>query len=1013
MIPVLPLDQNPSVQVQAFLDQLAHTGFLGEINADFAARLVAATDNSIYQILPAAVLYPRDQEDVRRILALAARPEFAAVRFSARGAGTGTNGQSLTEGVVIDLSRHMCRILELNLEQGFVRVEPGLIRDQLNEALRPHGVFFAPTLSPSNRATIGGMVNTDACGEGSRVYGRTSDHVLGLTCILADGTRLQTSALDGEELAEHKCRPGSEGEIYRCVDEIVTTNADLIRETFPKMRRFLTGYNLAHVYDADGRFHLDQLICGSEGSLAVVTEAVLRLTPLPRHHLLVATKYAGFEDALADAMALLESEPTAIETVDEKILELARKDAIYYKVKDYIADVGEHQVRTVNLVEYSGHDRAELDAKLERLQQAIAAGRSKAFGYYATSDASARAALWELRKKGVGLLGNMPGDRKPIAFVEDTAVPPENLAAYIREFRALLDHHGLDYAMYGHVDVGCLHVRPALDTRQERDVAMVRQLSDEVVALVRKYGGIMWAEHGKGFRSEYTPLFFGEVLYRELRRVKRAFDPGNKMNPGKVVTPLDSDEQLVRVEAPLKGQFDRQVAPADLAAFDPVFGCNGNGVCFNGEAHTVMCPSSKITRDRIHSPKGRAALLREWLRRLGSAEPSVYAVTGPVAVANKPALTHRGRAGLLRRWRNRLLDRNDYSHQVHDAMSGCLSCKACATQCPIHVDIPEYKAAFLDLYYTRYPRPLRDYLIAFLESNLPMQAQVPALVNGLTGLVPRALMRRLVGLVDPPKLARPGSAAIMRARGLSFAKPEHLKGLDPARTVLLLPDAFTFYYDPKSFWDCHDLLVRLGWQVAIMPFRANGKPMHIKGFLDAFRRQAEDNDRSYAPFAATGLPVVCVEPSIALTWRDEYVHILGREPKLKVHLVQEWLADQTAQLERLAIGKGGRYHLLGHCMERTAVMASGDLWRRIFSALGLELEALTTGCCGMAGTYGHEAEHVEESRGIFEMSWEKRIQALDPTRILVTGYSCRTQTKRFAGLNPPHPCTVLLHALGS
>ncbi len=1011
MIPVLPVAQQPSTEVQAFLSQLLPAGFRGEIQADFAARLVAATDNSIYQILPAAVLFPRDEADVVCILALAAKPEFAAVRFSARGAGTGTNGQSLTQGVVIDCSRHMCRILELNLAEGFVRVEPGLIRDQLNEALRPHGVFFAPTLSPSNRATLGGMINTDACGEGSRVYGRTSDHVLGLTCVLADGSRLETTALEPAGLAERKRRPGVEGEIHRCVDEIVQTKAELIRETFPKMRRFLTGYNLAHVYDADGRFHLDQLICGSEGSLAVVTQAVLKLTPLPKHHLLVAAKYAGFEDALADAMALLESEPTAIETVDEKILELARKDAIYYKVKDYIADVDGRQARTINLIEYSGHDPAELQAKLERLQQAVAEGRSTAFGIYATSDAGARNALWELRKKGVGLLGNLPGDRKPIAFVEDTAVPPQNLAAYIREFRALLDHHGLQYAMYGHVDVGCLHVRPALDTRQERDVAMVRQLSDEVVALVRKYGGIMWAEHGKGFRSEYTPLFFGEELYRELRRIKQVFDPGNKMNPGKVVTPLDSDEPLVKVEAPLKGQFDRQVPAADLAAFDPVFGCNGNGVCFNGEAHTVMCPSSKVTRDRIHSPKGRAALLREWLRRLGSAEPSAYAVDGPLTTANKPALSHGGRAGLLRRWRNHFADRNDYSHQVREAMSGCLSCKACATQCPIHVDIPEYKAAFLDLYYTRYPRPLRDYLVAFLERNLPLQAQVPALVNGLTGLVPRALLRQLVGLVDPPKLARPTSRAIMRARGLRFTEPGALKGLDPARTVLLLPDAFTFHYDPNSFWDSHDLLVRLGWQVAVLPFKANGKPMHIKGFLDAFRRQAAENDRFFAPYASTGLPVLCVEPSIALTWRDEYVHALGREPQLKVQLLQEWLASQKEVLARHAVRGGGRYHLLGHCMERTAVMASGDLWRDIFKALGLELEALATGCCGMAGTYGHEAEHVEESRGIFQMSWAKRIENLDPARILVTGYSCRTQTKRFAGLHPPHPCSVLLQAL--
>lgn len=1008
MIPQMNIAQTPPADYQAFLDALPGTDFEGDIAADFASRLVSATDNSIYQVLPAAVLYPKDEADVARVLTLAAESRFDHVRFSARGAGTGTNGQSLSPGIILDCARHMTQVLEINLEEEWVRVQPGLIRDHLNEALKEHGYFFAPTLSPTNRATLGGMINTDACGKGSRVYGRTSNHVLGLGCVLSDGSILDASPLEKDGLTARKQRDGREGQIFQLIDDIVTEKADLIDETFPKMRRFLTGYNLAHVYDEEGHFHLEQIICGSEGSLAVVTEARLRITKIPPYTMLVATKYAGFNEALADAMALLASEPTAIETVDEKILELARGDAIYHRIKDYIADEEDNVVRTVNLVEYSGYSKADLEAKVDKLKAAIEAGETTAFGYFATTDPQAMGALWDLRKKGVGLLGNMPGDRKPIAFVEDTAVPPENLAAYIAEFRALLDKFGLQYAMYGHVDVGCLHVRPALDMRQERDAAMVRELSDAVMALVRKHGGIMWAEHGKGFRSEYTPLFFGEELYRDLRRIKETFDPLNKMNPGKVVMPLSSDEETVKIEAPIKGGFDRQVHDTDLAHFDPVFGCNGNGVCFNGDVHHIMCPSSKVTRNRIHSPKGRAALLREWLRRLGSDDASAYDETSKKNTM--PSLEFGKPANGIKKWFNKMGSGDDFSHQVREAMGGCLSCKACATQCPIHVDIPEYKASFLELYHTRYPRSLRDYLVAFLEKGLPLQSKFPNLVNGVMSIVPDAVMGKVIGLVDAPKLATDTPSRVMRRKSLSYITVKELDRLDEEvrkRTVLMLPDAFSFYYDPNTFWGTFNLLEHLGFLPRILPFKPNGKPMHIKGFVTEFKQVASDNDAFFAPFGATGLPVICVEPSIAITWRDEYKSALGRNARMEVSLVQEWLSTRLDDLKPFASAPAAPYYLLGHCMERTAQLASGDQWAAIFKALGFNLEVVGVGCCGMAGTFGHEVEHVDESRGIFQMSWEKRIASLDQEHLLVTGYSCRTQAKRFAHLQTRHPAVLL------
>ena len=369
--------------------------------------------------------------------------------------------------------------------------------------------------------------------------------------------------------------------------------------------------------------------------------------------------------------------------------------------------------KTINLVEFSGEKLSELEEKINPICEEILKKRAlpgEALGYFITGKAREISELWNLRKKGVGLLGNMPGERKPIAFVEDTAVPPEHLADYILEFRDLLDRHGIEYGMYGHVDVGCLHVRPALDLKDPIDEARVKEISDAVRDLVIKYKGVMWAEHGRGFRSEYTEDFFGKELYRELRRIKEAFDPQNRLNPGKIVTPLSLPEKVVKVDGPMRGHLDRQVDPKLREAFRPAMECNGNGACFDYAPDHVMCPSSRITRDRIHSPKGRAGMLREWLRLLSIKAPekaSQWAIPFLEKFQDPGTLATTGSSpfgGILRSFKQR--SENDFSHEVYDAMNGCLACKACATQCPIHVDVPSFRSKFLKLYHTRYPRPV-------------------------------------------------------------------------------------------------------------------------------------------------------------------------------------------------------------------------------------------------------------------------------------------------------------------
>ncbi len=1015
MIPYLDPKAHLPPLYRAFLDELAKRGFSGEIRTDYASRLVTATDNSVYQVVPLAVVFPKSEADVRLLLGLAHEDRYASIKLSPRGGGTGTNGQSLCDGIIVDVSRHLAKILETNLEEGWVRVQPGVVLDELNAHLKPHGVFFAPNLSPSNRATIGGMISTDASGKGSRVYGKTSQHVLELRAVLVDGSVLEAKPIDADELEREKRRDDLRGSIFRTVDDVVTTHAEEIATALPKIARFVTGYDLSHVKRPDGRFDITSILCGSEGTLALITEAKLKLTKLPKYRELVAIRYADFDSALRAAGVLVRANPSAIETIDDTIVGLAKKDVIWHSVAHLVAQgPDEPPLAAINLVEFESDDPAAVAAKVEELCRALDASRGEPWapaGYTVARDPKDVAALWSLRKKGVGLLGNVSGDRRPVPFVEDTAVPPERLADYIREFRAILDRHGLRYGMFGHVDVGCLHVRPALDMRDEGDERLLRTISDEVVALVKRYGGVLWGEHGKGFRGEYAPVFFGPELYEQLRRVKGAFDPRNQLNPGKLATPAGSNEQLVSIDTVKRGQFDRQIHPVVRAKYETAVTCNGNGACFDWNPDSVMCPSSKVTRDRIHSPKGRAGILREWLRLLARA--------GHDAGASRP-----DDAPVIALRRSRESAPDDFSHQVYDAMNGCLACKACATQCPIKVDVPALRSEFLAQYHGRYRRPLKDYFVAALEILLVVMSFLPGLFNRLmtTSIAKRIL--DWVGIVDTPLLAEATLAAGLRQRRAPSFDEKALERSSPEerdRTVLVVQDAFTTFYEPNVALAAYDVLTRLGLRVVFLPFFENGKGLHVKGFLRRFRAVASRNAAFLARVSKLGIPIVGIEPAVTLTYRDEYVHALGAKAvPFRVQLLQEYLSERLPELAEKAgiVAQGERpaLRLFGHCTERTAEPKSQAQWQRVFKALGVELDVVPVGCCGMCGVFGHEAEHLEESRGVFAMSWEKALAGV-PRRgdgaPLVTGHSCRSQVKRFAGFVPRHPVEALRDLLAS
>ncbi|MFV0488499.1 MAG: FAD-binding oxidoreductase, partial [Vibrio fluvialis] len=553
MLPRLHLQSDVDPVVLTFLHELEAAGFSGDIETQYSSRLAVSTDNSVYQQLPQAVIHPKSTYDVSLIGKLSTKPEFERVTFSARGGGTGTNGQSLTKGVVVDLSRHMNQILEVNLEEGWVRVQAGVIKDQLNDAVRPYGFFFSPDLSTSNRATLGGMINTDASGQGSLKYGKTSDHVLSLQAVFADGSVLETDLSRGLP---------SEGEYaavaMQVTEAVCREKRAQIVEKFPPLNRFLTGYDLKNAIDEQtDQFNITRVLCGAEGSLAFITEAKLNLTPIPKARTLVNIKYDSFDSALRNAPVMVEANALSVETVDSKVLNLAKEDIVWHSVSDLITDVPGKVMQGINIVEFADQDEAlvksQVEKLTERLEKMVENQEAGIIGFQVCDDLPSINRIYNMRKKAVGLLGAAKGRAKPVPFTEDTCVPPENLADFIAEFRQLLDSKGLAYGMFGHVDAGVLHVRPALDMCDPKQELMMHEVSDEVVKLVAKYGGLMWGEHGKGYRSEYGPEFFGDELFTELRRVKAAFDPHNKMNPGKICTPLDTNFELVKVSDTKRG----------------------------------------------------------------------------------------------------------------------------------------------------------------------------------------------------------------------------------------------------------------------------------------------------------------------------------------------------------------------------------------------------------------------------------------------------------------------------
>ena len=695
-------------------------------------------------------------------------------------------------------------------------------------------------------------------------------------------------------------------------------------------------------------------------------------------------------------------------------------------MSDLLSEDEHNPILGINIVEYASNDKAQNEERIAKLCQAldekIQDGTSGIIGYQICNDLASIEKIYAMRKKAVGLLGNAKGWAKPIAFVEDTCVPPEHLADYIVEFRRLLDEHGLDYGMFGHVDAGVLHVRPALDLCDKAQVAKFKAISDQVVELTAKYGGLIWGEHGKGMRSAYGERFFGETLWKELRYIKQLFDPQNRLNPGKICTPLDSQASLYPIDSQMRADLDRQIPIQVREAFKGAMNCNGNGLCFNFDVHSTMCPSMKVSGNRLFSPKGRAALVREWLRLL--AEQNV----SPDELIFEKQQTSAKLVDFAKKIRNqwRKSQEYDFSHEVKSAMDTCLACKACASQCPIKIDVPTFRSQFNELYHRRYLRPLKDYVVANLEFVAPLMTKQPKLFNFFSAnKLAETVASKTIGMVDLPALSVPTLQQQLVEIGYQGKTLEELEQLvtsgqldaEICKYVLVVQDPFTSYYDAKVVADFVQLAQKLGFKAIVLPFNPTGKAQHIKGFLHKFANTARTQAELLNRVAKLGIAMVGVDPALTLIYREEYRQILKDDcGEFKVLLAHEWLLAQlkngtldhckkSAETDRLP------WHLFAHCTESTSLPNSLKEWQQIFAHFGETLTAENIGCCGMAGTFGHETKHLAMSKGIYAQSWQVKLQGKTLSRCLATGYSCRSQVKRMEHQRLKHPVQALLEVI--
>jgi FAD/FMN-containing dehydrogenase/Fe-S oxidoreductase len=953
---------------ELFVTELEKEGFGGDITLQKSDRITYATDNSIYEIEPDGILFPKNSQDVALIFKLLRQKKFHSIKITARGGGTSTNGQSINYGFIVDYSRHMNRILKIDAENMIAEVEPGVILDILNQELEKYNLYFPPNISPSNRATIGGMVNTDACGKGSCVHGRTSDNISDLSLHLLCEENLVSSKIGTSALnSKLKSLLGNAKNLY----------------SSKHLARSVTGYNIEKSM-IDDNLDLNYLISGSEGTLALVSKIKVKLKKLPLKKFLVLLRYKNFDNALKDAQKLISLKPSAIETIDENVIRLARNDIIWQDVKDLIGDGND---TSINILEFSYDKITEFEQDKKNIATILNSGKfeEEKFlfeNYFIIENKSEITNIWNLRKQGVGLLGAMKGKRRPLPFVEDTIVPPQELASYIAEFRKILEKYGVVYGMFGHVDAGCLHVRPALNMRQEKDRELIRKISDEVCDLLLKHRGIIWGEHGKGFRSEYNEKFLGLEVQKIFTEIKKYFDPFDQLNCGKIAS---SNQAILKLDSvTTRGEFDENINAKIHDEFENILSCNGNALCFNLDKSLAMCPSYKVSNDRRFSPKGRAMLFKEWVRKN----------------SNLPSIKENIVSGFFSNFKEKISNvfKQNFEDEIYQSFDKCLGCKACNSQCPIKVSIPDAKAYFLSHYFSKNFRKPQDYLIGNIERILLIFGRFPKIFNFLTqNKISKFLSYKIFGITDIPKISK---LDIVNEK--AYRKNESAKN-----KIYILRDAYTNYFHVDDLKNAYELLNKLGFDVEFTKIFENGKALHSKGFLNGFRKIVDKNIVYFKNLNGT---LISIDPSVSLSYLDEYRRF--NDEKIEVSYLPEFL--HKIDLPKFNKVCSKNYNLILHCSEQTNISQIAEIWVKIFKKFNLNLNIIKVGCCGMSGSFGMEVKNFYDSKSIFENNWKERISKLKSDKnniIMVSGSSCKSQVTRFGNDDIKNPIAVLTQIL--
>ena len=967
----------------ASLFQSLESSLDGELQYDTVSGILYATDASDFREMPLGVVFPKHKRDIHSVI------EFASIHsipIIPRGAGTSLAGQVVGNGLVVDVSKYCNHILEINTEEQWVRVESGVVRDDLNRWLKPYGLFFAPETSTSNRCTIGGMVGNNSCGLHSLVYGSTREHLLEATVFLSDSEEVHLRNISGREL--HKIIHsgiGKETELYKALQTLLQDQLlqNKIRGNYPKpeIPRRNHGYAIDSLLDSvlcdtnsQKGVNLCQLLCGSEGTLAFATEFKLHLEPLPpEHQALLCVHCQSLKETCDANLVALKHVPRAVELLDDHIIALAATNP---EQKTNLFFV-EGTPKTILIIEFATETAEELEHHLRDLEQDLT---KQGFGYaYRRVYGQNMNRVWNLRKAGLGLLANQNSHLKTVSVIEDAAVAPEDLYDYLSDMNVMLHKFGLTCVLHGHIATGELHLRPLLDLKQSDHVALYARVAEETAKLVKKYRGSLSGEHGDGrLRGHFIPFMYGEEVYKALCSVKKIWDTKNIFNPGKIINTPPLTESLRYANIPEQLPIQTYNDFTDEGGFFcAVEHCSGSADCRKSVASGGgMCPTFRATQKEYMSTRGRANLMREIISR-------------------------------------RALHTNPFANEyLKNMLDDCLSCKACKIECPSNVDMAKLKAEYLQHYYDNKGYPIRTLLVALLPKWLRIGAIFPSLYNfAVDGFWVSPLLKKILQFAPQRHLPRLGKTTLRHYINHLPENKVPIRG-----KVFLFADEFTNYIDVKIGVATIELLHKLGYAVEIPQHKESGRTYISKGLLKRAKKLAQHNVAVLQPLISKNTPLLGIEPSAILSFRDEYVDLLPEnrstvetlgENCLLIHefLLREWNSGRLSEQDFTPTPCTILLH--PHCQSKA--VAGTQSVKELFSHFK-DVKVIITddGCCGMAGAFGYEKKHYELSRAIGEMQLFPAVRSAKESDIIcVEGTSCRSHILHFTGKEALHPVEIL------